>query len=177
MRVRQFAGNQHDCAQHEFRVRDNGIGMSPEFAKKIFELSNERTTVVTGNWLGTAITEMSMMAHDQRRPRRTGKQLSLSFACVAKKVQTGTCREEKIAELAGPAPGKHDDLNTPRQRGKSQATRVEREDARSGRLCQHAVHCLTLPRPYHRLAAAGHERHRGRALTCSLNDDNSLLSS
>ena len=37
VRVRQLAGKVHGCGQYEFRIKDNGIGMSPEFAKKIFE--------------------------------------------------------------------------------------------------------------------------------------------
>ncbi|MFR4414445.1 MAG: sensor histidine kinase [Butyricicoccus sp.] len=48
VRVRQFAGTVRDCAQYEFRVRDNGIGMSPEFAQKIFEpFERERTSTVS----------------------------------------------------------------------------------------------------------------------------------
>ena len=37
VRVRQLAGKVGGCGQYEFRVKDSGIGMSPEFAKKIFE--------------------------------------------------------------------------------------------------------------------------------------------
>ena len=36
VRVRQLAGQVRGCGQYEFRIKDNGIGMSPEFAKKIF---------------------------------------------------------------------------------------------------------------------------------------------
>lgn len=34
VRVRQLAGQVRGCGQYEFRIKDNGIGMSPEFAKK-----------------------------------------------------------------------------------------------------------------------------------------------
>ena len=48
-------------ALYEFRVKDNGIGMSPEFAAKIFEaFEREKTTTVSGiqgTGLGMAITK------------------------------------------------------------------------------------------------------------------------
>lgn len=34
VRVRQLAGQVRGCGQYEFRIKDNGIGMSPGFAKK-----------------------------------------------------------------------------------------------------------------------------------------------
>ena len=37
VRVRQLAGKVRGCGQYEFRIKDNGIGMSQEFAQKIFE--------------------------------------------------------------------------------------------------------------------------------------------
>ena len=46
---------------YEFRVKDNGIGMTPEFAKKVFEpFERERTSTVSGiqgTGLGMAITK------------------------------------------------------------------------------------------------------------------------
>ena len=61
VRVRQLAGPMHGCGQYEFRVKDNGIGMSPEFAQKIFEpFERERTSTVSkiqGTGLGMAITK------------------------------------------------------------------------------------------------------------------------
>ena len=48
VRVRQLAGPMHGCGQYEFRVKDNGIGMSQEFAQKIFEpFERERTSTVS----------------------------------------------------------------------------------------------------------------------------------
>ena len=61
VRVRQLAGKVRGCGQYEFRIKDNGIGMSPEFAKKIFEpFERERTSTVSGiqgTGLGMAITK------------------------------------------------------------------------------------------------------------------------
>ena len=61
VRVRQLAGQVRGCGQYEFRIKDNGIGMSPEFAKKIFEpFERERTSTVSriqGTGLGMAITK------------------------------------------------------------------------------------------------------------------------
>ena len=61
VRVRQLAGTVHGCGQYEFRIKDNGIGMSQEFAKKIFEpFERERSSTVSriqGTGLGMAITK------------------------------------------------------------------------------------------------------------------------
>ena len=58
--IRQKPCTQRGCAQYEFRVRDNGIGMSAAFAKRIFEpFERERTSTVSriqGTGLGMAIT-------------------------------------------------------------------------------------------------------------------------
>ena len=47
--------------RYEFRIKDNGIGMSQEFAQKIFEpFERERTSTVSriqGTGLGMAITK------------------------------------------------------------------------------------------------------------------------
>ena len=61
VRVRQLAGQVRGCGQYEFRIKDNGIGMSPEFAQRIFEpFERERTSTVSriqGTGLGMAITK------------------------------------------------------------------------------------------------------------------------
>ena len=61
VRVRQLAGKVRGCGQYEFRIKDNGTGMSPEFAQKIFEpFERERTSTVSriqGAGLGMAITK------------------------------------------------------------------------------------------------------------------------
>ena len=118
VRVRQFAGTVRDCAQYEFRVRDNGIGMSPEFAQKIFEpFERERTSTVSriqGTGLGMAITRNIVEMMGGTIKVQTEKNRGTEFIiCLPLRVQTGTRREEKIAELAGlKALVVDDDFNT-----------------------------------------------------------------
>ncbi|MEE0277154.1 MAG: response regulator [Agathobaculum butyriciproducens] len=118
VRVRQLAGSMRDCAQYEFRVRDNGIGMSPEFAQKIFEpFERERTSTVSriqGTGLGMAITRNIVEMMGGTIKVQTEKNRGTEFIiCLPLRVQTGTRREEKIAELAGlKALVVDDDFNT-----------------------------------------------------------------
>ena len=106
VRVRQFAGTVRDCAQYEFRVRDNGIGMSPEFAQKIFEpFERERTSTVSriqGTGLGMAITRNIVEMMGGTIKVQTEKNRGTEFIiCLPLRVQNCSRREEKIAELAG----------------------------------------------------------------------------
>ena len=118
VRVRQLAGTMRDCAQYEFRVRDNGIGMSPEFAQKIFEpFERERTSTVSriqGTGLGMAITRNIVEMMGGTIKVQTEKNRGTEFIiCLPLRMQTGTRREEKIAELAGlKALVVDDDFNT-----------------------------------------------------------------
>ena len=118
VRVRQFAGTVRDCAQYEFRVRDNGIGMSPEFAQKIFEpFERERTSTVSqiqGTGLGMAITRNIVEMMGGTIKVQTEKNRGTEFIiCLPLRVQTETRREEKITELAGlKALVVDDDFNT-----------------------------------------------------------------
>ena len=118
VRVRQFAGTVRDCAQYEFRVRDNGIGMSPEFAQKIFEpFERERTSTVSRiqeTGLGMAITRNIVEMMGGTIKVQTEKNRGTEFIiCLPLRMQTGTRREEKIAELAGlKALVVDDDFNT-----------------------------------------------------------------
>ena len=118
VRVRQLAGTVRDCAQYEFRVRDNGIGMSPEFAQKIFEpFERERTSTVSriqGTGLGMAITRNIVEMMGGTIKVQTEKNRGTEFIiCLPLRVQTRTRREEKIAELAGlKALVVDDDFNT-----------------------------------------------------------------
>ena len=118
VRVRQLAGTVRDCAQYEFRVRDNGIGMSPEFAQKIFEpFERERTSTVSriqGTGLGMAITRNIVEMMGGTIKVQTEKKRGTEFIiCLPLRVQTGTRREEKIAELSGlKALVVDDDFNT-----------------------------------------------------------------
>ena len=118
VRVRQLAGTVRDCAQYEFRVRDNGIGMSPEFAQKIFEpFERERTSTVSriqGTGLGMAITRNIVEMMGGTIKVQTEKNRGTEFIiCLPLRVQNGSRREEKIAELAGlKALVVDDDFNT-----------------------------------------------------------------
>ncbi|MBR5912933.1 MAG: amino acid permease [Selenomonadaceae bacterium] len=61
MVLRQLRGKSKGFADYELRVKDSGIGMSEEFAKKIFEpFEREKTSTVSGvqgTGLGMAITK------------------------------------------------------------------------------------------------------------------------
>ena len=57
VRVRQLAGQVRGCGQYEFRIKDNGIGMSEEFQKHLSRLSGSAHSTVSriqGNRLGMA---------------------------------------------------------------------------------------------------------------------------
>ena len=61
LRIIQTPGSARGFAKYEFRVKDTGIGMSPEFQKHIFEaFTRERSSTVSGiqgTGLGMAITK------------------------------------------------------------------------------------------------------------------------
>ena len=118
VRVRQLAGKVHGCGQYEFRIKDNGIGMSPEFAKKIFEpFERERTSTVSriqGTGLGMAITKniVDMMGGTIEVQTAQGKGTEFTV-CVPMRTQTEQRTVEKITELEGlKALVVDDDFNT-----------------------------------------------------------------
>ena len=118
VRVRQLAGKVHGCGQYEFRIKDNGIGMSPEFAKKIFEpFERERTSTVSriqGTGLGMAITKniVDMMGGTIEVQTAQGKGSEFIIR-VPLRVQTEHRPVEKITELEGlKALVVDDDFNT-----------------------------------------------------------------
>ena len=118
VRVRQLAGKVHGCGQYEFRIKDNGIGMSPEFAKKIFEpFERERTSTVSriqGTGLGMAITKniVDMMGGTIEVQTAQGKGSEFIIR-VPLRVQAEHRPVEKIAELEGlKALVVDDDFNT-----------------------------------------------------------------
>ena len=106
VRVRQLAGKVRGCGQYEFRIKDNGIGMSPEFAKKIFEpFERERTSTVSriqGTGLGMAITKniVDMMGGTIEVQTAQGKGTEFTV-CVPMRAQTEQRPVEKITELEG----------------------------------------------------------------------------
>ena len=118
VRVRQLAGPVRGCGQYEFRIKDNGIGMSPEFAKKIFEpFERERTSTVSriqGTGLGMAITKniVDMMGGTIEVQTAQGKG-SEFIVCVPMRAQAEHRPVEKITELEGlKALVVDDDFNT-----------------------------------------------------------------
>ena len=118
VRVRQLAGKVRGCGQYEFRIKDNGIGMSPEFAKKIFEpFERERTSTVSriqGTGLGMAITKniVDMMGGTVEVQTAQGKGTEFTV-CVPMRAQTEQRPVEKITELEGlKALVVDDDFNT-----------------------------------------------------------------
>ena len=118
VRVRQLAGKVHGCGQYEFRIKDNGIGMSPEFAKKIFEpFERERTSTVSriqGTGLGMAMTKniVDMMGGTIEVQTAQGKGTEFTV-CVPMRAQTEQRPVEKITELEGlKALVVDDDFNT-----------------------------------------------------------------
>ena len=118
VRVRQLAGKVHGCGQYEFRIKDNGIGMSPEFAQKIFEpFERERTSTVSriqGTGLGMAITKniVDMMGGTIEVQTAQGKG-SEFIICLPLRTQDEHRPVEKITELEGlKALVVDDDFNT-----------------------------------------------------------------
>ena len=106
VRVRQLAGKVRGCGQYEFRIKDNGIGMSQEFAQKIFEpFERERTSTVSriqGTGLGMAITKniVDMMGGTIEVQTAQGKGTEFTV-CVPMRAQTEQRPVEKITELEG----------------------------------------------------------------------------
>ena len=118
VRVRQLAGKVRGCGQYEFRIKDNGIGMSQEFAQKIFEpFERERTSTVSGiqgTGLGMATTKniVDMMGGTIEVQTAQGKGTEFTV-CVPMRAQTEQRPVEKITELEGlKALVVDDDFNT-----------------------------------------------------------------
>ena len=118
VRVRQLAGKVRGCGQYEFRIKDNGIGMSQEFAQKIFEpFERERTSTVSGiqgTGLGMAITKniVDMMGGTIEVQTAQGKGTEFIIR-VPLRVQAEHRPVEKITELEGlKALVVDDDFNT-----------------------------------------------------------------
>ena len=118
VRIRQFAGKVRGCGQYEFRIKDNGIGMSPEFAQKIFEpFERERTSTVSriqGTGLGMAITKniVDMMGGTIGVQTEQGKGTEFIIR-VPLRPQAEHRPVEKITELEGlKALVVDDDFNT-----------------------------------------------------------------
>ncbi len=118
VRVRQLEGQVGGCGQYEFRVKDSGIGMSPEFAQRIFEpFERERTSTVSkiqGTGLGMAICKniVDMMGGTIEVQTAPGKG-SEFIVRVPLRIQAEHRKTEKIPALEGlKALVVDDDFNT-----------------------------------------------------------------
>jgi len=118
VRLKQLTSKKRGCGQYEIRVKDNGIGMSPEFVKKIFEpFERERTSTVSrtqGTGLGMAITKniVDMMGGTIEIQTEQGKGTEF-IVCVPLRIQSERKPVEKIAALEGvKALVVDDDFNT-----------------------------------------------------------------
>ena len=118
VRLRQYPGTKRGSEMYEIRVKDNGIGMSPEFVQKIFSpFERERTSTVSrtqGTGLGMAITKniVDMMGGTIEVQTEQGKGTEF-IVCLPLRIQTEHHRTEKIVELEGlKALVVDDDFNT-----------------------------------------------------------------
>ena len=118
VRLRQYPGKVKGSELYEFRVKDNGIGMSQEFVQKIFSpFERERTSTVSrtqGTGLGMAITKniVDMMGGTIEVQTEQGKGTEF-IVRLPFRIQSEHQRIEKIAELEGlKALVVDDDFNT-----------------------------------------------------------------
>ena len=118
VRLKQYPGTQRERQLYEIRVKDNGIGMSQEFVKKIFSpFERERTSTVSrtqGTGLGMAITKniVDMMGGTIEVQTAQGKGTEF-IVRLPFRIQPEQHRIEKIAELEGlKALVVDDDFNT-----------------------------------------------------------------
>mgnify|MGYP003260324045 FL=1 len=118
VRLKQFLGTVKGSGRYEIRVKDNGIGMSPEFVKKIFSpFERERTSTVSrtqGTGLGMAITKniVDMMGGTIEVHTEQGKGTEF-IVSLPLRIQSEQHHTEKIAELEGlKALVVDDDFNT-----------------------------------------------------------------
>ena len=118
VRLKQFPGTVKDSGLYEIRVKDNGIGMSKEFVKKIFSpFERERTSTVSrtqGTGLGMAITKniVDMMGGTIEVQTEQGKGTEF-IVRLPFRIQFKQHHTEKIAELEGlKALVVDDDFNT-----------------------------------------------------------------
>ena len=104
VRLKQYPGTVNGSELYEIRVKDNGIGMSQEFAQKIFSpFERERTSTVSrtqGTGLGMAITKniVDMMGGTIEVQTEQGKGTEF-IVRLTLRIQPKNHTIEKIAEL------------------------------------------------------------------------------
>ena len=118
VRIRQFQGTKKGRSMYEIRVKDTGIGMSREFAQRIFDpFERERTSTVSrtqGTGLGMAITKNIVDMMGGTIEVQTEKGSGTEFIVrLDLRIQAEHQRMEKIVELEGlKALVVDDDFNT-----------------------------------------------------------------
>lgn len=118
VRIAQLPGAPNGKGLYEIRVKDTGIGMSPEFARRIFEpFERERTSTVSkiqGTGLGMTISKniIDMMGGTIKVQTEQGKGTEF-IICLELRLQSEHSSIEKIKELEGlKALVVDDDFNT-----------------------------------------------------------------
>ncbi len=104
MRIMEKGGAQSGYANYEFHIKDNGIGMSEEFVRHIFEpFEREKTTTISGipgTGLGMAITKniVDMMngTIEVKSEQGVGTEFIVSFSF---RIHTGRKEPVDIPEL------------------------------------------------------------------------------
>lgn len=105
-RITQMDSDKEGCARYEFRIRDNGIGMSEEFCKHIFDaFSREETATrsgIQGTGLGMAITKtiIELMGGNIQVNSRKGEG-SEFIVTLDFKLREGTGSYIRLDELNG----------------------------------------------------------------------------
>ncbi|MGN1413844.1 MAG: response regulator [Anaerovoracaceae bacterium] len=106
VRIAQLPGAPEGTGQYEIRVKDTGIGMSPDFAEKIFEpFERERTSTVSkiqGTGLGMAITKNIIDMMGGTIELHTQQDKGTEFVIrMTLRLQSERRAVEKIKELEG----------------------------------------------------------------------------
>ena len=106
VRVAQLSRVSEDRARYEIRVKDSGIGMSPEFAAHIFEpFERERSSTVSkiqGTGLGMAITKNIIDMMGGTIEVRTEQDKGTEFIIeLTMRIRTDGREDDRIAELEG----------------------------------------------------------------------------
>ena len=106
VRVIQSAGSRPGYAAYELRVKDNGIGMTPDFAERVFEaFEREKTSTVSGiqgTGLGMAITKQIVDLMGGTIRVETEKDKGSEFIVnVELRVVSDGVKDYRIPELTG----------------------------------------------------------------------------
>ena len=105
MRITEKAGAPDGFAQYEFSIKDNGVGMTPEFVERIFEpfsrAEDSRISKVEGAGLGMTIAQniIKMMNGDICIDSQVGSGTQISVTVFLKQQSTKVADLERYAGL------------------------------------------------------------------------------